>query len=106
MNVCRLLNYVVIDWLSKKQSMVQTSVFGAKFCTMKHGIESLCGIHYKLHMMGVSIKGPSYVYGYNMSFVTNVIKPELTLRKNLICYQAVCEIVAMGATLVAHIPTK
>ncbi len=43
-----------------------------------------------------------------MSVVTNVSKPESTLRKksNSICYHAVCEAVAMGNALVAHILTK
>ncbi len=51
---------------------------------------------------------PLYVYGDNMSVVTNVSKPELTLKKksNLICNHAVREAVAMGEALVAHIPTK
>eukprot|EP00804_Cyclotella_cryptica_P008802 CCRYP_015636-RA/>CCRYP_015636-RA protein AED:0.30 eAED:0.30 QI:0/0/0/1/1/1/2/0/194 len=102
------LNYGMIDWLWKKQSTVETSVFGAKFCTMKHGTENLRGICYKLRMMGVPIKGSSYVYGDNMSVVTNVSKPELTLRKksNLICYHAVREPIVIGKALVAHIPTK
>eukprot|EP00804_Cyclotella_cryptica_P011571 CCRYP_012076-RA/>CCRYP_012076-RA protein AED:0.44 eAED:0.44 QI:0/0/0/1/0/0/3/0/124 len=64
----------------KKQSTVETSVFGAEFCAMKHGIENLRGIRYKLRMMGVPVKGPSYVY--------------------------VREAAAMGEALVAHIPTK
>jgi hypothetical protein len=98
----------MIDWLSKKQSMVETSVFGAKFCAMKHGIENLRSIRYKLRMMGIPMKGASYMYGDNMSVVTNSSKPELTLNKksNLICYHAVCEAVAMGKALVAHIATK
>ena len=102
------LNYGMIDWLSKKQSMVETSVFGAEFCAMKHGIENLHGIRYKLRMMGVPIKGPSYMYVGNMSIDANASKPELTLRKksNSFCYHAVCEAVAMGEALVAHIPTK
>jgi hypothetical protein len=66
----------MINWHSKKQSMVETSVFGAEFCTMKHGIENLRGVCYKRHMLGVPIKGPSYVYGDNMSVVNNVCKPE------------------------------
>ena len=88
--------------------MVETSVFSAEFCAIKHSIKNLHGIHYKLHMMGVPIKGPSYVYGDNMSVVTNVSKPDWTLRKksNLICYHAVCEAVAMGEAIVAHISTK
>eukprot|EP00804_Cyclotella_cryptica_P003833 CCRYP_018938-RA/>CCRYP_018938-RA protein AED:0.33 eAED:0.33 QI:0/0/0/1/0/0/2/0/299 len=102
------LNYGMIDWLSKKQSTVETSVFGAEFFAMKHGIENLLGIRYKLRMMGVPVKGASYLYGDNMSVVTNTSKPESTLKKksNLICYHAVHEAVAMGEALVAHIPTK
>jgi hypothetical protein len=95
-------------WFSKKQSTVETSMFGAEFCAMKYGIENLCGICYKLRMMGVPIKGPPSMYGDNMSIVTNVSRSELMLRKksNLICYHAVREAVAMGKALVAHIPTK
>eukprot|EP00804_Cyclotella_cryptica_P016786 CCRYP_002072-RA/>CCRYP_002072-RA protein AED:0.33 eAED:0.33 QI:0/0/0/1/0/0/2/0/379 len=101
-------NYGMIDWLSKKQSTVETSVFGAEFCAMKHSIENLRGIRYKLRMMGVPMKGASYVYGDNMSVVTNMSKPESTLKKksNSICYHAVREAVAMDEALVAHIPTK
>ena len=102
------LNYGMIDWLSKKQSTVETSVFGAEFCPMKHGIENLRGISYKLRMMGIPVKGASYVYGDNMSVVTNLSRPELTLKKKLNsnCYHAVREAVAMGKGLVAHIPAK
>jgi hypothetical protein len=59
-------------------------------------------------MLGVPIKGPSYVYSDNMSVVTNVSKPESTLRKksNSICYHEVHEAIAIGEALVAHIPTK
>ena len=51
---------------------------------------------------------PSYVYGDNMSVVTNMSRPELKLKKKLnsICYHAVREAVVMGEALVAHIPTK
>ena len=50
-------------WKSKKQPTVETSVFGDKFVAMKHGMENLHGLRYKLHMMGVPLSGPSYVYG-------------------------------------------
>ena len=59
--IVMFLNYGMIDWLLKKQSTVEISVFGAEFCAMKHGIENLHGICYKLCMMGVPVKGPSYV---------------------------------------------
>ena len=98
----------MIDWLLKKQSTIEVSVFGAKFSALRHGIENLHDIRYKLGMMGIPVDKPSYVYGNNMSVVTNVSKPESTLKKKLnsICYHAVREAVAMGEALVAHIPTK
>ena len=34
-------NMALIDWVSKKQATIETSVFGAKFVAMKHGIEKL-----------------------------------------------------------------
>ena len=59
-------------------------------------------------MMCIPVDKPSYVYGDNMSVVTNVSRPELVLKKKLklICYHAVHEAIAMGEALVAHIPTK
>ena len=87
--------------------MIETSVFGAIFVAMKHGVETLCGIRYKLHMMGVPLDGPSYVYGDNMSVINNMQKPESVLKKNSdsICYHAIQEAVAMGEILTTHIAT-
>jgi hypothetical protein len=31
----------LIDWVSKKQATIETSVFGAEFVAMKNGIEKL-----------------------------------------------------------------
>jgi hypothetical protein len=70
------LNYGMIDWLSKKQSTVETSVIVAEFCAMKHGLENQCGIRYKLHMMGVTIKGP-----HMCMVITCLLSP---MRANLI----------------------
>ncbi len=58
--------------------------------------------------MCIPMDQPSYVYGDNMSVITNVSKPESTLKKKLnsISYHAVRLDVAMGESPVAHIPTK
>ena len=69
-------------WKSKKQPTIETSVFGAEFMAMKHGMETLQGLRYKLHMMGVPILGPSYIYGDNMSVIHNMQCLESTLRRN------------------------
>ena len=74
---------------------------------MKVGIEKLRGLRYKLHMMGIVISGPTYIYGDNMSVIHNTQRPESTPRKksNAICYHAVRELVAMGEYLMGHIKT-
>ncbi len=100
-------NLAPIIWLSKQQGTIETSDFGAEFDPMKHGIKTLRGLRYKIRMMGVPLSGPTYVYGDNKSQVTNSSRPELTLKKkcNSICYPAICELVAMGETLLTHIKT-
>ena len=58
-------------------------------------------------MMGVELSGPSYIYGDNLSVITQTQCPESMLKKksNSICYHAVHESVAMGECLTAHVPT-
>ena len=101
------LNSALIDWLLKKQATIETSVFGAEFIAMKHGVERLRGLHYKLQTMGVPLSGPSYVYGDNMLVIHNTQRPESTLKKksNQICYHFIRECVAMGECLIGHIST-
>jgi len=98
----------LIDWISKKQAMIETSVLGAEFVAMKHGIEKLRGLQYKFRLMGIPLTGPSYIYGDNKSQVTNSTRPESTLTKkcNSISYHAVRESVGMGESLITHIGTE
>ena len=81
------MNLALIAWFSKKQPTVESSIFGAEFVAMKHGIETLREIRYKLRMMGIPISGPSYVLGNNQSVTFNTSRPESTLKKksNSIC---------------------
>jgi hypothetical protein len=101
------MNMALIGWVSKKQATIEGAVFGAEFVAMKHGVEELRGIRYKLRMMGVPIDGPTYIYGDNMSVINNTSKPESTLKKksNSICYHFVREAVAMEECLTTWIPT-
>jgi hypothetical protein len=98
-------NMALIDWVFKKQATVEMSVFGAKFVAMKHGTEMLWGLWYKLHMIGIPLTRPSFIYADNKSQVTNSTRPELTLKKkcNSICYHVVRESVAMGESLITQI---
>jgi hypothetical protein len=101
-------NMALIDWVSNKQATIETSVFGAEFIAMKHGIEKLQGLCYKLRMMGIPSTGPSFIYADNKFQVTNSTIPESTLKKkcNSICYHAMQESVAMGESLITHIDSE
>jgi hypothetical protein len=74
---------------------------------MKNGIETCCGLRYKLRMMGVTLSGPTYVYGDNMYVVHNTQRPEPGLKKksNYFCYHAVRESTAMGESIIGHVPS-
>jgi hypothetical protein len=94
-----------IVWFSKRQPTVDSSVFVAEFVALKNGIETTRGLRYKLRMIGVTIDGPTYVYGDNMSVVHNTQSPESVLKKKnkAICYHTVRESAAMGESLIGHI---
>jgi len=99
------INMAPVIFHSKKQTTIESSVFGSEFVAMKVAMETSRGLRYKLRMMGVPICGSTYMYGDNMSVIHNTQKPESTLKKksNSICYHAVREAVAMGETLTAHV---
>jgi hypothetical protein len=108
MGILIYCNLVFIQWVSKRQLTIETSVFGAEFVAMKHGIKALRRLQYKLCMMGVPLTGPAFIYGDNKSQVTNSTVPELTLKKksHSICYHAIRESVAMVKSRITHFGTS
>jgi hypothetical protein len=101
------LNMAPIVWFSKRQPTVESIVFGAEFIAMNNGIETCRGLCYKLRMMGVTLSGPTFVYGDNMSVVHNNQRPESILKKksNSMCYHEVCESAAMGESIIGNVPS-
>jgi hypothetical protein len=101
------LNMAPIVWFSKRQPNVESSVFGAEFFAMKNGIETCRGLRYKLRMVGVTLSGPTFVYGDNITFVHNTQRPESVLKKksNIMFYHAVRESAAMGESIIGHVPS-
>jgi hypothetical protein len=77
-----------------------------EFVAMKNGIETCRGLRYKLTMMGVTLSGPTFVYGDNMPVVHNTQWPEsgLNNKSNSIFYHAVRESAAMGESIIGHVP--
>jgi hypothetical protein len=101
------INNAPVSWLSKRQTTVETSVFGAEFVAMKIGTEVVISMRFKLRMMGVEIAGPCFIQGDNMSVVHNTSSPASTLKKksNSVCYHFVRGAAAMGIITVGHVRT-
>ena len=93
----RYMNMPFIDWYSKMQSTIESSVFGAEFVSMKVGVETLHAIQYEFMMMSILIPISSYIHRDNMQVIHNTSKPESSLKKkcNAIAYHAIHESVAM-----------
>jgi hypothetical protein len=74
---------------------------------MKNRIETRRGLRYKLRRMGVTLSGPTYVYGGKMYVVHNTQQPKYVLKKksNYIFYHAVHESAAMGKAIIGHVPS-
>jgi hypothetical protein len=82
-------------------------VFTAEFVAMKNDIDTRRGLHYKLIMMGVTLSGPTFVYGDNMYVVHRTQRPEYVLKKksNSLCYHMVRESATMGESIIGHVPS-
>ena len=100
------MNTALIQCIFNKQPTIDTSVFGIDFVVMKHGMETLRVIQYKLNIMQIPTEGPSYIYGDNVLVIHNTQIPKSTIRKksNSIYYHDMIESVTMGEPLMNHIP--
>ena len=99
------LNCSLIHWWSKKQTSIESSSFGVEFTAMKQCCEYLCGLRYKLCMMGKLCDGPSHIYGDNQSVLANTTMPDSMIKKKSqsIAYHFVCEGSAHGEWRTAYV---
>jgi len=50
---------------------------------MKHATEFVCGLCYKLQMMGIPVKEPAFVFRDNQSVLANTTNPSSTMKKKM-----------------------
>ena len=74
-------NMTPINWVSKKQNIVELSTLDSEFIALKHATEIIKGLRYKLEMLGVPIEGPSRMLCDSQSAVMNSSFPESVLKK-------------------------
>ena len=76
--VLLFLNRAPIMWQSKKQSSIETSMFGSEFMALNAAVEMIKGLHYKVQMMGIPLDEATHVLVDNMSVMYNTTQPEST----------------------------
>ena len=54
------LNGAPIYWTSKKKLSCEVSTYGSELTAMKESVEYVCGIRYKLQMMGIPCEDPDF----------------------------------------------
>ncbi len=91
---------------SKRQNTVETSTFGSEFVAMKHAVEMIKALKYKLLMFGIEIIDTK-IFGDNNSVILNSSVPESTLKKkhHSVNYNYVREAVAAGMALIFKVDT-
>ena len=96
-------NRAPIIWLSKRQNSVQNSTFGAEFCALKHAVEIIEALRFKLRSFGVPIEEAGSVYCDNEAVFKNVSIPISVLSKkhHSVAYHFCRQAVAMGMIKIA-----
>ena len=97
-----------ITHISKRQSSVQTTTFGAEFVALKKAVEEAITIRYYLRSMGVTVTKPIIIYGDNLSAITNTINPGSALSKKYLAlsYHFCCEYYSANIVDIRKIDTK
>ena len=74
---------------------------------MELACEHVCGLRYKLRMMGIPVNGPAFIFGDNQSVLANTTIPDSTLKKKSqsIAYHFIREGVARSEWRTAYVNT-
>ena len=73
----------------------------------RQAVEQIINLRYTLHMLGVPLDGPSWLFGDNKSVVTSSTIPHSSLNKhwNALSYHKVREAIASGFIRFEYIPS-
>ena len=96
--ILHTVNQTPIDWMSKRQSTVETATCGSEFNAGRSAAEQIISLRCTLRMMGVPIEGPAWMFGDNKSVVASSTAPhsQLTKRHNCLSFHRVREAIAMS----------
>eukprot|EP00957_Ditylum_brightwellii_P063821 4843222-Ditylum_brightwellii.AAC.1 len=106
--IIHLLNETPIDWLSTMQNTVETAKYGSEFVAARTAVDQIVDFCYTLHMLGVPLTGPSWIFGDNLSVVSSATMPSGILLKcqNILNFHQAREAHAAGFVKFVHIGGK
>jgi hypothetical protein len=77
--IIHFVNQTPIKSFCKKQKTVETGITGSELMVACKAAQQIIDLHYNLHMMGISLNGPSWIFANNASVITSsTIYPNLS----------------------------
>ena len=106
--VLHFFNQTPNDSFSKRQNQLESATYGSEFMAAWQAVEQIIDLRYTLHMLGVPIEGPLWLFSDNKAVVTSSTIPHLSPNKrwNAISYLKVCEAIASAFIRFEHISTN
>ena len=106
--VLLFINGTLICWYLKRQNCVETSTYGSEIVAGRVAVDLAVELRYNLRMLGVEVKGTSFLFGDNLSMIKNSSMPHSMLKKRQLAnnYHRVREAVAAGIVSLCHCNTK
>jgi hypothetical protein len=94
--IIHFFNQTPIIFFCKNQKTVDTAPYGAEFMVAHQAAQQIIHLRYTLHMMGISLDGPSWKVGNNASVITSSTIPHSALNKrhNALAYHCARECIA------------
>ena len=104
------VNRAPVKWFSKRQQTMETSAFSSEFIAMRHCIEEIEHLRFKLRMFGIPLDEShpeTPIFCDNKSLVRNTsdVKSTLNKKHSSIAYHFTRWKVAAGVIKIAWIPT-
>jgi hypothetical protein len=79
--ILHFVNKTPFDWYSKKQSTVETATYGSEFVSARTATEQIIGNRTAFRYLGISVNGPTYLFGDNRSVIDSATVPHSSLNK-------------------------
>jgi hypothetical protein len=105
--IITIVNQPPLEWIPKKQPMVETATYGSEFVTTRHAMEKSIEERTLFRYLGVPIMPNDYMLGDNESVVNSSTRIDAKLHKrhNALSFHKVREAIAAGFTASYHVPS-